>query len=811
MQAENIPDELKAIPQWICWEKIPNKEKGRVEKIPKQVKSHKNASTTDPETWSKFSETYDFYMDDHYHGVGFVFSKEDPYCGIDLDDCRDPDTGQIQPWAIEILKTLGSYSEVSQSGKGIHIIIKAKLPGAGTKKLLPGTNHEVEIYDWGRYFATTGNRLPEYPEDVRECQEATLKLYRTLNPPAAQKEAKKTAQPTSPQMPDEEIIRRASEAGNGEKFKQLMDGDFSDYPSESEADGGLAALIGFWTQDFDQILRIIQQSELWDDKWEKREDYQQSTINGALATRTTFWTPGKNTQSKAATEAQSEPTEPEDSTDYREAVITIKRETKGEAGVRKEQISQLILNCLNQQGEFIKTHNTLYYFHKEGRRVMALTSMDFTAMLNERFGIVETETDFKYVVADLSAKCHNRGREAEVYMYAHYDVNTHRLYVDRFDGYMYRLDGETIELIANGADSVIFRRKPGYEPYTISEPDEGSDQLHDHVIKWINFDLDDTPLTAEDYQQLIRIWIHAIFFEELAPTKPLLLFTGVKGSGKTVIARLIGRLLFGRRGFDVATVGEERDYVANITNNYLLCLDNADTYKAWLSERLATTATGGTHVFRRLYTTNEMDEYTSRCFVMLTSRTPKFKRDDVVERMLIIKTRAPDGDKYISEGSIFEELEKHRNAILSEVFATLSEYIQNIKSKPGQVYEGPFRMADFAEFGAKVLDDDNREWFFEILAKVTSAQTDFLLEDDPFVEILLLWTADNPNIWITANGLYTALGKLAEDRKLTFPYKNPLSVSSKLRHQKSSLEQVLSIQKQKMKGTGQQYSFELKK
>ncbi len=782
MKINQIPTELRQLQQWVY-----HKKKRPIGKV------------NDPTTWLDIAAAQKKATAGEHRGIGFVFSEDDPYCGVDLDKCRDSESGQIQSWAAEIIKKLDSYTESSQSGTGVHVIVKANLPGAGRKRTLPDTANEVEIYDKGRFFVMTGDRLDDYPVDVRERQAAVAALYDLLGGKTDDKvdsnhtERQQISQ-VSPKISDKEVIERASEAKNGAKFQRLMDGNTSDYQSESEADGGLAALIGFYTQDFDQILRIIQKSALWDDKWE-REDYRQSTIGGALKKLNTHWRQGSGTQ--------PEPT------DYREAVIQIQRETKGEAGARKHQISQLVLNCLNQQGEFVKTHNMLYYFHKEGRHVMALDSMDFTAMLNEQFGLVATEVDFKFVVADLSAKCHNNGREAQVYMYAHYDVAAHRLYVDRFDGYMYRLDGETIELVANGEDSVIFRRKLRHEPYTISEPDEGSDQLQDHVIRYLNCDIEDTPLTAEDYQQLVRIWIHAIFFEELAPTKPLLLFTGIKGSGKTVIARIIGRLLFGRRGFDVATVGEERDYVANITNNYLLCLDNADTYKPWLSERLATTATGGTHVFRRLYTTNEMDEYTSRCFVMLTSRTPKFKRDDVVERLLIIKTKAPDD--YQSEGGIFENLQKYRDAILSEIFATLNDYILNIKSNPGQVYAGKFRMADFAEFGAKVLDVDNRAWFFDILAKVTSAQTDFLLEDDPFVEVLLLWTAANPNIWITANGLFTELVTLAEEKKLTFPYKNVKSVSSKLRHQKASLEQVLTIQKQKNKGAGQQYSFELKK
>jgi len=316
MEFDGIPQELKDLPQWVCWERVPNKKNpDKMDKVPKRANSVYGADTTDPEHWADFADTRDYYLDDHYHGIGFVFSKDDPYCGIDLDKCRDSDTGQIQPWAIAIIESLNSYTEISQSGTGIHILVKAKLSEKGRKRCLPGTDHEVEIYDRARFFATTGDRLDDYPEDVQERQTVVSELYDSLPPKANDNAGSKPTdtqqiRQVSPVISDEEVKKRASEAGNGAKFQQLMAGDSSDYPSESEADGGLAALIGFWTQDFDQILRIIQQSGLWDEKWE-REDYQQSTINGAVARLNTFWRQVSNAQPKAATEAQIEPTEPE--------------------------------------------------------------------------------------------------------------------------------------------------------------------------------------------------------------------------------------------------------------------------------------------------------------------------------------------------------------------------------------------------------------------------------------------------------------------------------------------------------------------
>ncbi len=83
-------------------------------------------------------------------GAGFVFSKDDPYVGIDLDNCIT-DSDFLQPWAAEIVSKLNGYTEVSPSGEGLHIIVKGRLP-ANFK------NSNVEAYSEGRYFTMTGDK-----------------------------------------------------------------------------------------------------------------------------------------------------------------------------------------------------------------------------------------------------------------------------------------------------------------------------------------------------------------------------------------------------------------------------------------------------------------------------------------------------------------------------------------------------------------------------------------------------------------------------------------------------------------------------
>ncbi len=150
---ENIPPQLSERPQWICW-RIEERE-GRPTKVPYQAKALAKASSADSKTWSSLDEALKALRRyESYDGVGFVFSSADPFVGIDLDDCRGPDTGEIAPWAQKIIDAFREegYVEASPSGTGVHIIIEAALDE-------PVKTKHVEIYSQARFFTITGEVL----------------------------------------------------------------------------------------------------------------------------------------------------------------------------------------------------------------------------------------------------------------------------------------------------------------------------------------------------------------------------------------------------------------------------------------------------------------------------------------------------------------------------------------------------------------------------------------------------------------------------------------------------------------------------
>jgi putative DNA primase/helicase len=145
---ENIPQELKALKQWVLYRiKEIN---GRLTKPPYRANGRK-ASSTDSKTWCTFEQAVEAYKKG-FAGIGFVFTEDDPYCGIDFDHCVNLETKVIESWAMEWIGKFASYTEYSPSGTGIHIIVQGQIPSEkGIKK------GDYEMYDHARYFTFTGD------------------------------------------------------------------------------------------------------------------------------------------------------------------------------------------------------------------------------------------------------------------------------------------------------------------------------------------------------------------------------------------------------------------------------------------------------------------------------------------------------------------------------------------------------------------------------------------------------------------------------------------------------------------------------
>jgi hypothetical protein len=156
---QNIGD----LRQWLCWRQ--EERMGKLTKIPYSPVTGDRASSTNPETWTCYQEALRACKEQGYGGIGFVFTPEDNLCGVDLDGCLNPETGEVEGWAQEIIDELDSYTEISPSGTGVHILVIGELPEGRNRK------GRFETYDRGRYFTVTGKHLSGTPQSIESRQE----------------------------------------------------------------------------------------------------------------------------------------------------------------------------------------------------------------------------------------------------------------------------------------------------------------------------------------------------------------------------------------------------------------------------------------------------------------------------------------------------------------------------------------------------------------------------------------------------------------------------------------------------------------
>ena len=257
--ARHLPDELKALRQWAVWRAELRPGKSKPAKAPYQTRTGHRARTDLPATWGTYPQALARFQQGGWDGLGFVFTAGDPYAGIDLDDCRNVETEEIAPWAGQIVAEMQSYTEISPSGRGLHILVRATLPDHVGRK-----QGAVELYDTERYFAVTGKRLTGRPATIEERQTQVEALYASLAPeesaplPLARHPAAALART------DAEVLARALAAPNGAKFQAFWSGELSAYRDthtghvdQSRADFALCLLLAYWTnKDAEQMDRV---------------------------------------------------------------------------------------------------------------------------------------------------------------------------------------------------------------------------------------------------------------------------------------------------------------------------------------------------------------------------------------------------------------------------------------------------------------------------------------------------------------------------------------------------------------------------
>ena len=315
---ERIPNELKQLNHWVCWKRVfptDPKHPEKPRKIPINARTGMEAKSDDPSTWCDFATAAASAVE--FAGVGFMFGGSG-YFGVDIDNIADEilsfTSGESSGENIvaEFTAALGSYTELSQSGAGIHIICRGKLPGEGCR------HGNVEMYDSGRYFAMTGNIIGNI-FSIADCGESIKPLYQKyIGAHNNRKLGGRQGNGLKIRMSrnEDELLHLAMNSRQGLAFSELYAGHWEGkYSSQSEADMALCSMLAFWCgRDTAMMDKLFRRSGLMREKWDRQ---QSGSTYGALTL-----------QKAAATCAQVySPSSPKTDGDYRVAIFCDEDET----------------------------------------------------------------------------------------------------------------------------------------------------------------------------------------------------------------------------------------------------------------------------------------------------------------------------------------------------------------------------------------------------------------------------------------------------------------------------------------------------
>ncbi len=171
-----IPGSLKSFSRWLGWQWKWDNKKQKWTKPPVDARTGRSGSSTDSAKWCSFDEAMAGLEAGRCDGIGFALGQagEIQFGGVDLDNCRNPETGELSELAKELIGALDTYCEVSPTGTGIKLIFIGGMPKGVKTKNKAGT---VEIYSSGRFFTITSEHVEGTPTGIEHRQEQVTAVW----------------------------------------------------------------------------------------------------------------------------------------------------------------------------------------------------------------------------------------------------------------------------------------------------------------------------------------------------------------------------------------------------------------------------------------------------------------------------------------------------------------------------------------------------------------------------------------------------------------------------------------------------------
>lgn len=365
------------------------------------------------------------------------------------------------------------------------------------------------------------------------------------------------------------------------------------------------------------------------------------------------------------------------------------------------------------------------------------------AYFHSVYGFGERETEAKFVYDSLRSYCIEHGARVELRRFAAYNRTTKTAYLSNYNGRQWKIDGETIQRVPVGEDGVFFVDD---DPGVTVEPNIGNHGILLDRLTDINFaPMGLSGITPEQQRQAFIVWIFALAFPDLMPTKPLLLLEGAMGSGKTAAVQLLQLALMGESRAMVLQRNKEDDFGVLLLRSPIALFDNTDSYIEWVPDAVCAYTTAGVWNKRRLYTDDESMIIRPHAFIAIASKNPaSFRREDVADRCVIL--RMERRKTFASFDKLKESIHEDRPLLFGEYLYWINKIVAVLREETTDASTETHRMADFAALArviARVF-----EWpegtVDELMLALQGERDAFINEEDPLVDVLEKWIAYRP-------------------------------------------------------------------
>ena len=453
---------------------------------------------------------------------------------------------------------------------------------------------------------------------------------------------------------------------------------------------------------------------------------------------------------------------------------------KGPIFQKTRATANIIWMDLREKGELVKTNlDMCYWYSSDTHLLIQLNSLRWKALLFKNYGINPSEAFGRQVTDAITLRAIGEAEIVSIRNRTFWDGET--LFVNLGGSIVYKLEGEAIITTYNGDCGHLFKTDQNLSEQILPDFNNPVD-IWKNLIEDISFKSSkDAPSSPEEQGELLKAWILAFFFQELMPTKPLLLALGVPGSGKTTAIRRILKVIESPDAEVLEIAADKPDSLrASIASHKLLALDNLEKSKArWLVDTLNRLATGANIELRQLYKTNEIYVLKPDCFVAMTAVNMPFSEETLFSRILPLEMEQLT--KPLPEYFLQKQLLKNIQGIWADLLNDLNLIVKSLRSNKTHVPPISNRLADFTVFCKRIESSKviNGEILMRGIRSLVDRQRLILLDSSPFVFVLEQWlnSPDERNKQTqTFQDLFAILEPLARTRKLEWRWDNAASL-----------------------------------